>query len=216
MSKKHNVVIAARVSTKEQDTERQVSELQEIAGNNGWNVVEVIRIKISGRSSEDDRSDLARIRELAAAGKINKVLVHEVSRLARRNSVLHKFVEDMTEAGVSIYWKSQNIETLLPNGKMNPAASIMLALLGEIARNETETARERIKSGMDQARKNGVKIGRPFGAEDTKVFLTRHRDIQRELLDHQSIRKTAKITGKSEWVVKKVKFFMSPIPKNCS
>jgi hypothetical protein len=34
------------------------------------------------------------------------------------------------------------IETLLPSGKRNPAAGIMLALLSEMALAETETPRE--------------------------------------------------------------------------
>jgi DNA invertase Pin-like site-specific DNA recombinase len=44
---------------------------------------------------------------------------------------------------------------LLPNGKRNPAAGIILALLAEMARNESETQRERIKSGLTLARKGG-------------------------------------------------------------
>ena len=79
-------------------------------------------------------------------------LVHEISRLARRNSVAHRFVETLEECGVSLYWHAQGIETLLPNGKRNPAAGIMLALLAEMARNQTETLRERINSGLAEAR----------------------------------------------------------------
>jgi DNA invertase Pin-like site-specific DNA recombinase len=56
---------------------------------------------------------------------------------------------------VSLYWHAQAIETLLPGGKRNPAAGIMLALLAEMARNETETLRERIKSGQMRQRAHG-------------------------------------------------------------
>ena len=50
-------------------------------------------------------------------------------------------------------WHAQSIETLLSSGKGNPAAGIMLALLAEMARNESETLRERIKPGLALARK---------------------------------------------------------------
>jgi hypothetical protein len=50
--------------------------------------------------------------ELVEAGTIEKVLVHEVSRLARRNSVAHEFIEFLEAHGVSLYWHSQAIETL--------------------------------------------------------------------------------------------------------
>ena len=45
---------------------------------------------------------------------------------------------------MSLYWHAQEIETLLPSRKRNPAAAIMLAVLAEMARAETDTLRERI------------------------------------------------------------------------
>ena len=68
--------------------------------------------------------------------------MHEISRLARKNSVAHRFVEALEECGVSLYWHAQGVETLLPNGKRNPATGIMLALLAEMARSEVEVLRE--------------------------------------------------------------------------
>jgi hypothetical protein len=44
----------------------------------------------------------------------------------------------MRKCGVSLYWHAQSVETLLPSGKRNPAAGIMLALLAEMARGESE------------------------------------------------------------------------------
>ncbi len=48
------------------------------------------------------------------------------------------FVERLEDYGVSLYWHAQGLETLLPNGKRNPGAGIMLALLAEMARAEVE------------------------------------------------------------------------------
>ncbi len=45
----------------------------------------------------------------------------------------------------------------------------MLALLAEMARNESETLRERIKSGLALARSRGVILGRP---KDTNMVVT--------------------------------------------
>jgi len=109
--------------------------------------------RISSGAEDHERDGLRRAEQLARDGKIKKVLVHEISRIARRNSVAHRFVETLEECGVSLYWHAQSIETLLPNGKRNPAAGIMLALLAGMARNESETLRERIKSGLALARK---------------------------------------------------------------
>ncbi|MGI9089186.1 MAG: recombinase family protein [Chthoniobacterales bacterium] len=157
------VAIIIRVSTKKQETDRQLHELTSYANGRGYSIVEVCRETISGAASADDRLALQRIEQLAADGKIQKVLVHEISRIARTNSVAHKFVENLDAHGVSLYWHAQGIETLLPNGKRNPAAGIMLALLAEMARSESETLKQRIASGLAEARRKGVTLGRPHG-----------------------------------------------------
>jgi len=200
------VAILVRVSTDKQQTSRQVSDLKAYAEAKGYEVVEVAEETISGRADDNERHGLRRVEELAQSGKIKKVLVHEISRLARKNSVVHKFVETLEDFGVSLYWHAQNIETLLQNGKRNPAAGIMLALLAEIARSEVETLRERIKSGLDEARRKGVTLGRREGTTlGTKEFLSKHKDVVRQLRLGQSIRNAAKITGKGVSTVQRVK-----------
>ena len=82
----------------------------------------------------------------------------------------------------------------------------MLALLAEMARSEVELLRERIKSGLAEARRNGVRLGRPKGAVlERKSFLQTHRDIVRQLQAGQSVRNTGKIVGKSASTVQRVK-----------
>ena len=203
------VAVLVRVSTVKQETARQVSELKAYAENKGYEVIEVCEETISGTAENGQRHGLRRVEELARTGKIRKVLVHEISRLARRNSVAHQFVEILEDCGVSLYWHAQGIETLLPSGKRNPAAGIMLALLAEMARNETETLRERIKSGLAEARRKGVKLGRPTGAVAPRVFLQKHKHIVRLLKSGQSVRNTAKIVGKGASTVWRVKLALS-------
>lgn len=195
-----------RVSTIKQETQRQISELEAYAASKGYNVLEVCRETVSGRASDDDRQVLRHIEDLARQGAIKKVLVHEISRIARKNSVAHRFVETLEEYGVSLYWHAQGIETLLANGKRNPAAGIMLALLAEMARNEVEVLRERINSGLREARRKGITLGRPKGSTVARnVFLSKHKDISRLLKSGQSIRNAAKISGKGISTVQRVK-----------
>jgi DNA invertase Pin-like site-specific DNA recombinase len=201
--------ILVRVSTKKQDTDRQVTELQAVAKAKGWTVVEVCEEQMSGTKDASERTGLTRVRELVEAGTIKKVLVHEVSRLARRNSVAHSFIEFLEAHGVSLYWHAQGIETLLPNGKRNPAASIMFSLLAEMARAESETLGERIKSGLEEAKRKGVKLGRKPGSTTAPVeLLERHRDIVKQLKAGHSVRHTAAITGKGTSTVMRIKAMM--------
>jgi DNA invertase Pin-like site-specific DNA recombinase len=200
------VAILVRVSTSKQETARQLDELSSYAKSKRYSVIEVCRETVAGDSAADDRHGLKRVEELAETGKIRKVLVHEISRVARRNSVAHRFVEKLESHGVSLYWHAQGIETLLPNGKRNPAAGIMLALLAEMARSELETLRTRIASGLAAARRKGKTLGRPKGTALTRpAFLQKHRDIVRLLKSRQSVRNAATIAKKGISTVQRVK-----------
>jgi len=200
------VAILLRVSTDRQETARQRNELRAVAENKGWNVVEVCEETVTGRAGMEERDGLQRVEELAAAGRIRKVLVHEISSLSRRPSIAHTFTEMLEGYGVSLYWHAQGIETLQASGKRNPAAAIMLAVLAEMARAETDTLRERISSGLAEARRKGVTLGRPKGSGlETADFLAKHRDLVKLLRAGQSIRNAAKIAGKGVSTVQRVK-----------
>lgn len=190
------VALLVRVSTSRQETARQVHELYSVAALKGWRVVETCEETVSGSANLEDRPAIKRLVQLAAAGEIRKVLVHEVSRVARRPSVALTFVEILEGCGVSLYWHAQSIETLLPTGKRNPAAAIMLALLSEMARAERDTLRERIVSGMGEARRRGKTIGRPLGTQmSDDQLLLRHKKVVRLLRDGMSVRNAAKLGG---------------------
>ncbi|MEI9898704.1 MAG: hypothetical protein WDN28_33810 [Chthoniobacter sp.] len=86
----------------------------------------------------------------------------------------------------------------------------MLALLAELARGEVELLRERINSGLAEARRKGVKLGRPVGTTlDRDTFLQKHKDIVRYLKAGQSVRHTAKLSGKGFSTVVRVKAALS-------
>ncbi|MBC8001079.1 MAG: recombinase family protein [Opitutaceae bacterium] len=199
------VAILVRVSTQKQETDRQLTELEAVATAKGWHVVE--RIEEQGVSgSSKVRHGLDRVIELAESKRIRKVLVHEVSRIARRGGVAHTFLDRIDDLGVSLYWHAQGIETRLENGRRNPAAGIMFALLAEMARAEKETLVERINSGLAEARRKGKTLGRPVGSVcEPKDLIAKHPDIVRNLRAKKSLRDIAAITGKGLSTVKRVK-----------
>lgn len=213
MKKSPRTAILVRVSTAKQETARQVSELREVAEAKGWQVAAIVAETRSGAAGAGEGWDIAPEREalqnvlsLAERGEIDKVLVSEVSRIARRNSDAHRFLERLTTAGVSLYWHAQGFETLLPSGKANPCASLMFALLAEQARFEREQLRERIKSGLAEAKRSGKRLGRPAGSALTRSkFLAKHRDVAKRLKRGLSVRETAAATGKAPSTVQRVR-----------
>jgi len=202
------VAILVRVSTRKQETDRQISELEAVAACKGWQVAEVVQ-EVAVGGSKLRRPDLDRVLALAESKAIRKVLVHEVSRVARRNGVSHTFLDNLDDLGVSLYWHAQGIETRLENGKRNPAAGIMFALLTEMARAEKETLVERINSGLAEARRKGKVLGRPVGSTTSSAdLLAKHDDVVRGLRAGKSLRDIAARTGKGLSTVKRVKSAM--------
>lgn len=203
------VAILVRVSTLKQDTDRQIHELQALAARNQWDVVEVIEEQgVSRKAALHQRPGLHRAMELAAEGFIRKILVHEVSRVGRP-AVVYPFVEELHRHKVSLYWHAQQVETLLPDGRRSQAAGLMLALMSEMAHAEVETLSERVKSGLLEARRKGVRLGRPVGSEDPATILARHPDIVALVRNNKSLRDIAARTGKSQTTVLKVRRLLS-------
>ena len=198
-------VIFVRVSKKEQDYQRQVEDLRAVAHSQGVQVVAEIAEKISGAKRNQDREGIQQLLELSRRGAIQKVLVSEVSRLGRSTVEVLQIVEELTQLGISIYVQKFGLETL-KNGKRNPVAQFMFTLLAEFARLERETLRERIRSGMDEARRQGISIGRPAGTTEEKaVLLKKYAAVARQLRAGLSVRKTAKLCAVAINTVRKVK-----------
>jgi DNA invertase Pin-like site-specific DNA recombinase len=70
---------------RQQETNRQISELRAYAASKGYEIVEICRETISGNANGDERHVLRRAEALAIEGKVKKVLVHEISRLLVQN-----------------------------------------------------------------------------------------------------------------------------------
>jgi DNA invertase Pin-like site-specific DNA recombinase len=199
-----NAIIYVRVSRKDQDYDRQIHDLETVANARGWKVVEIITEKISGSKSKRDGLD--RLKELVEAGEIKKILVTEISRLGRKTLDVLQLVDFLTTKGVSIYIHNFSIETLQPNGKKNPMVSMMLTILAEFATMEKENLKDRIRSGLEHAKRKGSKLGRPEGSnKDDDKLLEEYKNVVKSLKKGLSIREAAKVNDVSATTVFKIK-----------
>lgn len=73
------------------------------------------------------------------------------------------------------------------------------------ARAEQEDRKERIKSGLEQARRNGIHSGIPQRKGEHKDFLKQHKKVVVSLQLGNSIRATMKVAGVAMATVQKVK-----------
>ncbi|WP_455564859.1 recombinase family protein [Akkermansia biwaensis] len=208
--KKIPVALFVRVSTNGQNNERQIRDLSKVAEERDWQIVEIIEEKISGATKSEERKGVQRLLALAKEGKIKKVLVTEISRLGRNTYQAISVVKELEKRQVSLYWQNQNMETLLENGKRNPAASLVFVILSDLAETERETMLERINSGIQAAKAKGIHCGRPKGShESQEAFLSKYAKVIKDLEDGISVRKVMKIHEVSNFTVMKIRKTLS-------
>ena len=146
--------VYARVSTKEQSTEAQVSQLTAYCQARGWPDVAVFRDDgISG--IRDNRPELDRLRERLASGEFDTIVVSKMDRLGRSLGMILRFWDDAEAAGARVIVIDQGIDTSTPSGRLQRN---MLAALAEF---ERELILERTRAGVARARALGKKFGAP-------------------------------------------------------
>ena len=134
----------ARVSTQEQDSAAQIAAL-EAAG-----CEMIFQEKASG--GRWDRPELQRVLGHLGEGKI--LVVWKLDRLSRSLKDLLVLMEKIDKAGAGFRSLTEAIDTTTPAGRM------MMQIVGSFAEFEREMLRERTKSGLDEARKQGRIGGR--------------------------------------------------------
>lgn len=205
MEKGKNIIFV-RVSGRGQDFDRQVSDLSITAAAKGWPVSEVISETVSGYKRGVKREGLERLLELVESGQVRRVLVSEVSRMGRIPSQTLRMLEDFTAKGVSIYVHNVGLETLSETGKLNIAAGMMFTLFAEFARAESQQLSERVRSGMAEAGRKGIHLGRPAGTGETEAeFLAKYGRVAAKLARGFSIRDTARLCHVGKNTVLKVR-----------
>lgn len=129
----------ARVSTIDQNEERQIRSLQE----NG--AEEIFIDKKSGKNT--DRIKLKEMLNFIRKG--DTVIVSEFSRLARNTKDLLEITEAITAKGATFKSLKESIDTSSPAGKL------MLTVIGGIATFEREILLERQREGIAIAKEKG-------------------------------------------------------------
>lgn len=163
MEEKTRVVIYARVSTSAQDYNHQLKSLREYAKKNSYIVLKEFKEKISGAKRIDDRIALTELMDYVRGHVVEKVLIFECSRLSRRPSDFLNIIEELNELGVSLYILQNGLETLLPDGSINPIAQLVVGIIGQFNAMERNLIRSRMAAGYENYREQGGVVGRKEG-----------------------------------------------------
>lgn len=209
----NRAALLVRISTADQSYDRQISQLSEFAESNNLTVVETIAETISGAKKNEDRKGIQRLLKLAESGMIDKLLVHDVTRLGRVTSSVLATLEALHHHRVSVVVMNYNLETLNKDGSVNPMAQFLFTILADIGRMERITLIERVKSGLQEARRKGKVLGRPRNSTKPRSkVLSEYKQVVKYLNDGYTIRETAKLCDVGISTVQRVKKLVEEQP----
>ncbi len=182
----NRVALYARVSTKNngQDPETQLMALRDYAQARKLEVFsEYVDIGISG--SKDSRPALNRLMADARKRRFDTVLVARFDRFARSTRHLVLALEEFNALGVDFISLSESVDTSTPMGKM------VYTVIAAVAELERSLIRERVVMGLQRAKAQGKKLGRPGGsAQDVE----RIQQLNSEGLSVRQIARKVKVS----------------------
>ena len=143
--------VYVRVSTSEQDNDNQLAVLQ---GRFGSEIVGIYEDVASGKNL--DRPDWNRLMADCKAGYVDTIAVVKIDRIARSLYAFVNLTKELELLGISIY--SLDVGLI---DYSNPATRVMVSMLATFAEFERNLIVERTNAGLDNARRKGVKLGRP-------------------------------------------------------
>ncbi len=212
------VAAYARVSTtneeQEDSLERQKAHYTEYIGNRPeWRFVGVYDDPGVTGTRVDQRKGFQRLLSDCRAGKIKKILCKSISRFARNTVDALKYIRELKELGIGIYFETQNIDTMTAGG------DILITILAAIAEQESRNMSENIKWAFQKKFKEGelmLVCSQFLGYDrdkDKNIVINEEqakivRRIYREFLSGYSCATIAKnltedgiptVTGKKQW-----------------
>ncbi len=157
---RRRVAIYCRVSTSDQDCDRQERDLLEHAERAGYEVVGVHKETLSGirKARGKQPVERARVMALAQRREIDAVLVTELTRWGRSTQDLMSTLGELASWDVSLI-----AQTGLTFDLSTPQGRLVASLMASLAEFEHDLLRERVRSGIAAARARGQTFGRQKG-----------------------------------------------------
>lgn len=147
--------IYGRVSTIKQDYALQQHEVNAYVGRMGWEAAEYLEQASSRVGSK--RIQLERLLEDARLRRFDVVVVWKMDRFARSLTQLISNLQLLAQHGVRFISVTDRIDT----DDKSPTGRLLLQILGAFAEFERNIIVERVKAGVDEAKRQGKHCGRP-------------------------------------------------------
>jgi DNA invertase Pin-like site-specific DNA recombinase len=145
--------VYARVSTTDQNPENQLQELRRYLEARGWTGTEYVDRGVSG--AKDRRPALDQLLADARRRRLDVVVCWRLDRLGRNLRHLVTLIDELQAIGVAFISLGEGIDCTTPAGKLQ------LHILAALAEFERGRIRERVMAGLQRAKAQGRKLGRP-------------------------------------------------------
>lgn len=164
-----NVIIYARVSTKDQSTEMQHRELQQYALSRNWTVIKSIEDKSTGTNM--DRPGFKELLKMCRERKADVVLCWKLDRMFRslRDSV--NTLQELSDLAVEFISLKDNLDMTTAAGRL------MFHMVSAFAAFEADLIKARVRAGLDNARANGKILGRPSKLNSEEIINLRAQGL---------------------------------------
>lgn len=161
-----------RVSTKDkgQETTNQLYQLRQFCATQGWTIVHEYEDHESGGKA--DRAQFKVMLFDASQRKFDVLVFWALDRLSREGAFeTHVYLKRLDDAGAR--FRSFTEPYLDSCGMFRDA---VISILAVIAKQERVRISEHVRAGLDRARANGTKTGRPVGRP--RVVFRRDEAVQ--------------------------------------
>jgi DNA invertase Pin-like site-specific DNA recombinase len=187
------VAIYARTSTDDgrQDLTNQTRELHTYAERMGWKVVAEYLDQVSGRKA--DRPQFKAAMRDARKRKFDVLLFWSLDRLTREG-VLKTLLILNQLSGYGVKYRSLQEQWIDSLGAFSDA---IVGILATVAKFEADRMSSRVRSGLDRARAQGKRLGRP------RAILNRDK-LAAMRKKGMSLREIADATGKSAMTIQRI------------
>jgi DNA invertase Pin-like site-specific DNA recombinase len=152
-------ILLVRVSSLEQDYQAQIYDLKQYGISLGYTTFHIIETKETAFADFNQKigtNDMFKFIE--ENPEYNTILLTEISRLARRQSILHQIKEHCLNKRIQIHIKDLDFRLLDDNGKVNQQGEIVFTLFGLFAESEVKQKLDRFTRKRKELMQMGVSI----------------------------------------------------------
>ena len=193
-------VFYSRISTEEQNSERQLQEL------NGFDYI--FTDTYSGSIDFFKRPKGSQIKELIDQGKLKHLEIHSIDRLGRNTLDVLKVWQQLTELGIKVVCRNPNLTNFKTDGTQDEVSEMIISILSTMAKFERKMILQRQKEGIKIAKEKGLYRGRKVGTQESNEKFLKKGSSQKILkyLDKgYRYSEISKIVGCSYSTINKVK-----------